>query len=164
MKKKSVRVFSKGMFSLYCKENKIDDNTVETFNYAIIEILDTNRSKKPFTDHSNGSNTAIFSKKHPNVLVLSFDDIEKDFVSNGHEYKSMSERQGKKIFKFIQNNIDKDKFIVHCRAGISRSGAIGRFIIDFLKYKGYYTYFPEHNNICPNAHVSRILNNLVNKY
>lgn len=162
--RKSVRVFSKGMFSLFCRENKINDNTVENFNYAFIEILDTTKSKKPFNDHSNGNNTALFINKHSNVLVLSFDDIEKDFVSNGHKYKSMSERQGKKIFKFIQNNIDKDKFIVHCTAGISRSGAIGRFIIDFLKYKGYHTCFPEHNNIYPNGHVSRILNNLINKY
>lgn len=164
MKKKSVRIFSKAMFSLYCRENKINDSNVDSYNWAFIEILDTSKSINPKLEHSNGFNASVFKRKHSNVIKLCFDDLEKDIFDKGHLYKCMSQYQGKKIINFIKNNIDKNKFIIHCAAGISRSGAVGNFIVDYLKSMNYKVYFPEHNCICPNAHVSRVLNNLINNY
>ena len=69
-----------------------------------------------------------------NVLNISFDDISEDKVcrdTNGEEYKiyTINEAQADVAYRFIKNNIGKH-FIIHCRAGKSRSQAFYRFILD----------------------------------
>ena len=161
---KTVRVWPRIKFTEYCKYNMINDSTVENYDHAFIEILNTSLCKEPFENWDNGSNTAMFYKEHKNVLILVFDDVEYDLESKGYLYKAFTKEQGNKVIEFINNNIDKSKFIVHCSAGISRSGAIGRFIFDYFKSNGFNVKFPEHNNINPNGIVSRTLNNIINNY
>lgn len=43
-------------------------------------------------------------------------------------YNPISENQAQDIYNFIQNNKDKKMCIVHCTAGVSRSGAVGTFV------------------------------------
>ena len=69
-------------------------------------------------------------KNHINVLNLEFDDVTEDTEFNGHLLKAMTEEQAQKCVDFIENNIGKHIYI-HCRAGISRSGAIAKFIVEF---------------------------------
>lgn len=69
-----------------------------------------------------------------NVLNISFDDISEDKVchdENGEEYKvyTITEAQADVAYRFVKNNIGKH-FIIHCRAGKSRSQAFYRFIMD----------------------------------
>jgi predicted protein tyrosine phosphatase len=69
-----------------------------------------------------------------NVLNICFDDISEDKVcrdTNGEEYKiyTMNEAQADVAYRFVKNNIGKH-FIIHCRAGKSRSQAFYRFIMD----------------------------------
>jgi len=67
-------------------------------------------------------------------LRVKFWDIEEDFC----DYKIISKEIALEIQNFILNNLQKDpdtRFIVHCRAGVSRSAAVGR-AIECLKFFG----------------------------
>ena len=68
------------------------------------------------------------------VLQIEFWDIEEDFG----DYKIITDEQAKIIQNFILVNLQKDsetRFIVHCKAGKSRSAAVGR-AIECIKYFG----------------------------
>lgn len=162
---KTVRVWPRIKFTEYCKYNMISDSNIDDLDICLIEILNTSECKEPFKDWDNGCNTQMFNNNHLNVLTLIFDDVEYDDIeSKGHLYKAFTKEQGKSVLDFINKNIDKSKFIIHCSAGISRSGAVGRFIFDYLKFLNYNVKFPEHNKINPNGIVSKTLNNLLNSY
>jgi len=63
-------------------------------------------------------------------LRVKFWDIEEDFC----DYKIITDETAKIIQDFIIKNID-NKFIVHCRAGKSRSAAVAR-AIEQIKFFG----------------------------
>ena len=68
------------------------------------------------------------------VLQIEFWDIEEDFG----DYKIITDEQAKIIQNFILVNLQKDsetRFIVHCKAGKSRSAAVGR-AIECIKFFG----------------------------
>lgn len=76
-----------------------------------------------------------------NVLNISFDDVNEDkkcVDRNGEEYMvyTITEPQSEVAYRFIKQNIGKH-FVIHCRAGKSRSQAFYRFILDCFgdKYK-----------------------------
>ena len=67
-------------------------------------------------------------------LQIEFWDIEEDFG----EYKIITDEQAKTIQNFILVNLQRDpdtRFIVNCKAGKSRSAAVGR-AIECLKFFG----------------------------
>lgn len=69
-----------------------------------------------------------------NVLNLNFDDITEDFTfknvfDEDVTYHAISSEQAAQIIDFVDNNIGKH-FIIHCRAGHSRSQAVCRAIYD----------------------------------
>ena len=61
--------------------------------------------------------------EHPNLLVLHFDDVE---TANPTAF---SIEQARQIVRFVQENGDLP-FLIHCTAGISRSGAVGLAIAE----------------------------------
>ena len=63
-------------------------------------------------------------------LRVKFWDIEEDFC----DYKIISDEVALEIQNFILKNIE-NRFIVHCRAGVSRSAAVGR-AIECIKWFG----------------------------
>lgn len=65
----------------------------------------------------------------PNVLNLEFDDIQEDIVWKGHEFKTISQEQAAQVVEFIESHLGKT-IIVHCKAGMSRSQGVARFILD----------------------------------
>lgn len=68
------------------------------------------------------------------VLQIEFWDIEEDFG----DYKIITDGQAKEIQDFIVKNLKADedtRFIVHCKAGKSRSAAVGR-AIECIKFFG----------------------------
>lgn len=73
-----------------------------------------------------------FSKKYldcNNVLIEYFHDWDKP----QDEVILMSDEDVDKIFDFVCNKIDKDKtLLIHCTAGISRSGAIGYVLNEYF--------------------------------
>ena len=86
-----------------------------------------------------------------NYRTWKFYDIEQDISS----YKGISFDQAREIFEFIKSHEDKN-LIVHCHAGVARSGAIGEFYWEMLGggYKELTEKFPY---IMPNARVLQYL-------
>ena len=90
-----------------------------------------------------------------NLLILYFDDVDEGFPH------AMTPEQAKQIVDFISIE-DNRPIIVHCTAGISRSGAVGevlnwyfnRFEANDLDYRKFEIMHPD---IVPNAHVRRLL-------
>jgi len=153
IEKTRIRVLSKPNFNGLMEAYSFNDETVEKDeHYAFISINDTVGDWK----------TSWFSKNHDNVLRMWFDDVSYDdevSPTNKESCKAFTEKDGKKIIKFVNKNKDRD-FIIHCAAGISRSGAIGTFILDYLNGDQEF-FYNENKNIIPSAHVSIILNRLI---
>ena len=90
-----------------------------------------------------------------NLLILYFDDVDEGFPN------AMPPEQAREIVNFIRLE-DNRPIIVHCTAGISRSGAVGevlnwyfnRFEQDDSDYRKFEIMHPD---IVPNAHVRRLL-------
>lgn len=91
---------------------------------------------------------------HPDLLVLHFDDV--DAGEN-----AMTEADARRIVDFIRRG--ERPIIVHCSAGISRSGAVGsvlnwyfnRFLED--NAADYREFELRHPDLIPNAHVRKLL-------
>lgn len=115
----------------------------------------------------DGYKYSILSKEEvqgfKDCLQIEFWDIEEDFG----DYKIITDDQAKTIQDFILKNLQKDtetRFIVHCKAGISRSAAVSK-AIEQLKFFGigeeakynYKTCFDseisKHSRYCPNLTV-----------
>ncbi len=61
--------------------------------------------------------------KHPNLLVLFFDDVETEGAT------AFSSDMARHIVRFVQES-DERPLLIHCTAGISRSGAVGLAIAE----------------------------------
>jgi len=132
-------------------------NYINTYNdlsnIAFISINDTTGpySESPLKDINNISK-----------LILHFDDVIEDNqqspttgISHTHSFRS---DQAKQIIQFIEDNKNKN-YIIHCVAGISRSGAVGTFISNYLDNVDY-DFFKKYNTrIAPNIF---ILSTLIN--
>ena len=136
----NITVMSHSVFDEKMKEYGLTDENVEAKypNSAFISIIGTPECLKYYLEEED--TVHYFSNEHPNVLNLEFDDIPKDEIEyHGHIFKGLSMDQAKKIYDFVEANLGKD-FFIHCRAGKSRSMAIGHYIKDFYNeiYNGNY--------------------------
>jgi hypothetical protein len=77
-------------------------------------------------------NTVLESLPH---LRLDFWDIESPIndIKTRETIYPVSDTDIGKIVRFIKTHEGKN-FIVNCAAGVSRSGAIAKFLVDFLEY------------------------------
>lgn len=100
-----------------------------------ISILDPDTKKK-----------SLFKEKS-NYKTWKFYDLEYD-VEN---YKAITYEQAKEISEFVRNNLDKT-LVVHCTAGVARSGAIGEYYWELLgdSYKSLMEKYP---HIMPNGRI-----------
>lgn len=119
-----------------------DDEHLPSEEHALISI--TESDEKSRCSH-------WFKRDHKNVINLHFDDIDgeseiwKDYkrYSNGDiQYRDqrlhpMHRVEAQALLRFINYHKGK-RFIIHCQAGVSRSQAVVRFILDT---------FPEEYNI-----------------
>lgn len=142
-----VLVLSQRQFDKIMVDNNVNDNNVEkNAKIALISI-------------TGGFDKHYFRINHKNVLNLEFDDIEEDIG----KYKTMSTEQGQQIISFLES-IDKSSVVyllVHCAAGISRSGAVGTFANDYFKLDND-VFKRDNPHIHPNGNVMRVLNNIIN--
>lgn len=143
-----IYVMSKIQFENIIKNNKIDDTNVDTFkNYCFICI---NQSSGNDYFHN-----PLLKEEHYNVLNLWFDDVGAEMMIEG--IKAFSYSDAEKIIEFLDNNKKVEVLIVYCAAGISRSGAVGTFALDYLN--GDKEFFKNTNpHILPNNRVMRMLN------
>ena len=127
-------IFSKRLFDKFMSENGI---VTPPSDMAVVSIGEPTESEHYFTDSEN-------------VLNIDFFDV------NGYEVegiKGMDDSQAEVVFRFMENNIGKD-FYIHCRAGVSRSQAVGRFLSDIY---GYEVVSVANNGAFPNQHVLSLL-------
>lgn len=127
-------IFSKRLFDKFMSENGI---ITPPSDMAVVSISEPTESEHYFTDSEN-------------VLNIDFFDV------NGYEVegiKGMDDSQAEVVFRFMENNIGKD-FYIHCRAGVSRSQAVGRFLSDIY---GYEVVSVANNGAFPNQHVLSLL-------
>ena len=61
--------------------------------------------------------------QHPNLLVLFFDDVETEGAN------TFTIEMARQIVRFVQNTYNRP-LLIHCTAGISRSGAVGLAIAE----------------------------------
>jgi len=130
---------------------------IERGDVAIISILDTDAD--------------VLCPFHQNVLTLHFDDVtpKMAFQYNDGMYENMDNpdrkllaltaNQAEKIFSFInevKNREEKVNLFVHCSAGISRSGAVGKFAAEFSEID-LYKFHEQNPNIMPNGWVESML-------
>lgn len=151
-----VFVYSKNRFDELMAKNNITNQNVEDLkNIFFISINDTTQTDRiPYFENKN------------NVLVLFFDDVEEDVcVSlNGKNIivKAFTSEQAVELLSFLRKQGDKKKCIVHCAAGISRSGAVGEFVNDYLG-GDWYKFKKNNPYIHPNGLVLRTLKGELNK-
>lgn len=137
---KKIHVLSHKGFDDEMKALGIDDSNVENErDKAFISIIGTEECLKYYLNEETTQH--YFSDDHPNVLNLDFDDVgDDDYVWEGHVFHGLSDEQANRLLSFIGDNLKdgaKD-FYIHCRAGVSRSAAVGVFIHDMYPhlYKG----------------------------
>ncbi len=149
-----VYVLGKKRFDEYMERKQIHEDIIEKYSDTFfISINDT----------AGTSEVPYFKNNHQNVRVLYFDDVDSDLyfpAEEGVEPKIKAQaftlRQAFDLFQFIRDNKDKKFCIVHCAAGISRSGGIGTFINDYTR-SDYAAFKKLNPYIHPNNFVIRML-------
>ena len=107
--------------------------------------------------HYNGVKDPYFENRE-NVKVLYFDDcLVKD------QYNTpINEDQAMELLDFIDLHKDKKYCMIHCAAGISRSGAVGTFICDYTD-SNFNLFIQDNPQIHPNVLVLNLLKKAVMK-
>ena len=117
--------------------------------YRIISINDISfpAEPPPFSNRFIGAE---------NLLVLYFDDVEEG-------PNAMTAEHAKRIADFALHPGDDRPIIVHCSAGISRSGAVGSVFNWYFNRcladneADYRAFGLRHPDLVPNAHVWKLL-------
>jgi predicted protein tyrosine phosphatase len=103
----------------------IEQGVLDKENLVLISI------SEPIVDgYEDESLTDTQIQGFKDSLMVKFWDIEEDFGN----YKIISDEIAKRIQDFIVKNID-NRFIIHCRAGQSRSAGVGK-AVECLKFFG----------------------------
>ena len=143
---KQIRAIPKFIF-----DEHFTDKEFKYYDYAcFISILDIDNNEQKF------------DKSIDNFLQVKMWDIEEDLFENGElKYEKPNDNELKNIVDFINKHKDKSVFIVHCSAGISRSGAVATFIKDkFIDEVDKEKFNTENKYIQPNLYILKRLNEL----
>lgn len=147
----TVKAYSHYDFDKMCERNGWTDSNVEALNnIAIISIICSKECQKYYLDEIEKH---WFNSNHSNVLNIEFDDLNENVEYHGHIFRAMTDMQVQEIFAFIEQNIGKN-FIIHCRAGQSRSVGICSFIGQM--YQDKYDIVNK-GQLTPNIHVLSLL-------
>lgn len=124
-----ILVFSHEDFDNICLDNGWTDKNVEKLDdFAFISIICDENTQKVYLKEKEEH---FFKYKHCNVINLEFDDVDsEEFIYNDNIFHGINKSQSEELFDFIDKNIGKT-FLIHCRAGKSRSQAVCRYILDF---------------------------------
>lgn len=114
-------------------DNIMDKYFTETFN--IISINDYNSEKEEIeTLYENGENDK------ENLLTLVFKD---DYPNPGEFTPEVAQ----KIIDFVKKTkAENRELVIHCWAGISRSGAVAKWINEYFEYNiPYWSNYKDYN-------------------
>lgn len=162
----TIHTLSAADFKHTMKNNDLYDCNIEhRTDLAVISIGNSFEDDLAEDIFANGPSSHWFRYPHRNVLNLDFDDIaapdEWKNLSECSQYILFDENMAGQIADFVDANKNAAVWIVHCSAGVSRSGAVSKWLTDWLKAK----YGIEANNVdgryaTPNHHVLRLLDRL----
>ena len=127
MKKNKVSVYGKEDF------RRILGN-IDLTKEAVISIECSKECAKYWLEEEKGDDdNEHLLPSGKSVLNLNFDDVEGpgDKYYKGHWFRSFKMIDAYNILEFLKSNSGKD-LIIHCKAGKSRSKAIGQFILDIM--------------------------------
>jgi len=153
-----ILALSKVVFDRLMIEKKVTPENVEQQDRILFISINEQENNLPAEYHP------YFPEDKDNVKVMYFSDVEKDLEvtkldRSGEKIKvyAMTREQAADLYSFIKDNIKgKDAVLIHCTAGVSRSGAVASFINDYVS--GSWEMFKRDNDsIQPNAHVYRLL-------
>jgi predicted protein tyrosine phosphatase len=148
-----VLILNKRNFDNMMEFSYINDDNVESQDAMFISICSPPDDNQPYI--SQLSQTSYFKREHPNVKILYFGDYSGDFALNNEHAFNLG--HAKELYTFIKQNKNKSMAIIHCGAGISRSGAIGTFIQDLYGTSTYDEFKRKNPRIQPNSHILRLL-------
>lgn len=154
-----ILILSRFLFDRFLAGKKVTPENVEQQN-KVFFISITNPDDK---------NPPYFPEDKENVKVISFPDTDRDIavpiinpnpsesdVAEIVEMKAFNIHQARELFQFIKKHKDKELCVLHCTAGVSRSGAVGTFINDYVG--GNWNELMRKNpSIIPNTHVYKLL-------
>lgn len=187
-----IHTLSVADFKHTMRNNDLYDGTVESVpELAVISIGNSFDDFDPDDIFSNGPSSRWFRRPHPNVLNLTFDDITsperwkllssfgeeaascagdqsgrgsdgKDGASVERDYVLFDDDMARELAAFVDANIHARTWIVHCSAGVSRSGAVSRWLKDWLWLKhGIEAVNVDGKYAVPNAHVLAVLDRMM---
>lgn len=177
-----IHTLSVADFKHTMRNNDLYDSTIESMTeLAVISIGNSFDDFDPDDIFSNGPSSRWFARRHRNVLNMTFDDItspEKwQLLSQFGNSRSSDDTPGnasaekdyvlfdrnmvREIADFVDDNHKASTWIVHCSAGISRSGAVSLWLKDWLKFKyGIDAVNVDGKYALPNSHVLSELNRM----
>lgn len=138
--------------------------SIEDASKIAIVSIRTTEKEIVFTDEK----IQKFGLPKDQILNLIFGDITpkiyKRIVAEAHrkgknveDIDVFSKRHAEQLVKFINRLKDRiELFVVHCDAGISRSGAVGTWLCDYLRLD-YNEFKRENPHILPNQHILDVL-------
>jgi len=134
------------------KDLNCNDETVEQFDNLWVISIYGSAEESPF-----------FKSEHYNVLCLQVDDILDPDVENNNLIL-FNEEHAEKVCEFINNLKSREEFtlVIHCHAGICRSGAIAEFARNILRLS-LEDFNRENQHILPNCHISKVLREYYNQ-
>lgn len=154
-----IVALSKSLFNKFLEDQKVtSDNVAQQDKAFFISIL-----------NPDDDTPSYFSGETDNVKIMTFPDVDREmdvpvFKSNpapDDKVEMMhlvpfTKDQARELYQFIKKHKDRDVCIIHCTAGVSRSGAVASFLLDYTG--GNYEQFKRMNpQIQPNAHVYKML-------
>jgi len=163
MKEITIEVLSHKLFEERCLADGLNDNNVDACDTAFIDIIGTDECLKYYLNE--GDTKHYFSQGHDNVMNLEFDDLTTNVLYDGHIFKAMTIFQAEVLLDFIErnmNNCNITKFRICCRAGISRSRAVGEFIYRYCVDNGILVNYNEREQYVTlyNVYILSLLNNV----
>ena len=138
-----IKALPRDLFSQLAKDPEKESEMIG--RCWVISINSSADTRSPLSDQ------AIASGK---VLVMKFDDICNEIPN----LKLMDEKQANQIVEFVKNIPEGSIILVHCTAGVCRSGAVAE-VIDLVLNEDPDRFYQENPYILPNAHVKTMLVN-----
>ena len=140
--------------------NSITDENVEEQDMLIVSINNFYNKDTLFNDKY--SIQSYFKRQHSNVMIMHFGDYSEDYINKMIALDCttvgfFNEYKAKKLYEFIKRNKDKKLAVLHCGAGISRSGAVGAFIFDMYGTTTWDEFINKNKRIQPNTHILKLL-------
>ena len=160
-----ILILNKREFNKFMEYNMINDDNVETTDMMFISINNPDNSGMFM---GRGDIYSHFKRQHSNVMIMHFPDYGENTVEKYIEMgiascNMFNEYKAKKLYEFIKKNKDKSMVVLHCGAGISRSGACGTFIFDLYGTITYEEFKRKNPRIQPNSHILKLLREQIKK-